>query len=315
MYKYSRAIVQPRSVAQLELNKPRWSSPPSACHGDGAPSSRVTKETSCYSSDQRILDRIDHRADEQPRYSFTNSEQFFSNCEAFDNLSLHFRRPPYDGAQYGRTALGSTLVSLDLYRLPIPGPLGTCASRQTPQTMPATSLADETNIGRTTLQCAQQYNNYMGERQYFHQYWKVERDIVSIIDRIGASDNISINTQFRSSHAPVTVTMTDPITDDLVLENDEDIVGSSGSREEEDALRHLIEHYELSPELKELKKRSGRSADEGYTPFSWVYCALSFLERSSSGTGSTDVDDEEESCRNTRCREFGVLTNKQQVLV
>nr|CAD7413083.1 unnamed protein product [Timema poppensis] len=28
---------------------------------------------------------------------------------------------------------------------------------------------------------------------------------------------------------------------------------------------------------------------------------------------STDVDDEEESCRNTRCREFGVLTNKQQI--
>nr|CAD7266969.1 unnamed protein product [Timema shepardi] len=41
----------------------------------------------------------------------------------------------------------------------------------------------------------------------------------------GTSVNISINTQFSSSLTPVKVTMTDPITDDLVLGNDEDIVG------------------------------------------------------------------------------------------
>nr|CAD7590024.1 unnamed protein product [Timema genevievae] len=54
---------------------------------------------------------------------------------------------------------------------------------------------------------------------------------------------------FSSSRAPVKVTMTNPITNDLVLGNDEDIVGSPGSREEEYALRHFIEQYELSPEL------------------------------------------------------------------
>ncbi|CAG2054000.1 unnamed protein product [Timema podura] len=67
--------------------------------------------------------------------------------------------------------------------------------------------------------------------------------------RTRASVNISINTQFSSSRAPVNVTMTDPITNDLVLGNDEDIVGSPGSREEEYALPHFIKQYELSPEL------------------------------------------------------------------
>nr|CAD7579053.1 unnamed protein product [Timema californicum] len=62
-----------------------------------------------------------------------------------------------------------------------------------------------------------------------------------------ANVNISINTQFSSSRAPVKVTMTDPITDDLVLGNDEDTVGSPGSRE--DVLHPFIEQYELSPEL------------------------------------------------------------------
>nr|CAD7447246.1 unnamed protein product [Timema bartmani] len=79
--------------------------------------------------------------------------------------------------------------------------------------------------------------------------WVVMGPLLGLEVEQGASVNISINTQYSSSRAPMKVTMTGPITDDLVLGNDEDIVGSPGSREGEEVLRHFIEQYELPPEL------------------------------------------------------------------
>nr|CAD7413003.1 unnamed protein product [Timema cristinae] len=89
------------------------------------------------------------------------------------------------------------------------------------------------------------------------------------------------------SHAPVKVTMTDPISDDLVLGNDEDIVGSPGSPEgqqergcEKNKTKNSLRaNYRKGLKKIAASKRSGRSADEVYTPSSWVCCALSFLER------------------------------------
>lgn len=69
------------------------------------------------------------------------------------------------------------------------------------------------------------------------------------------------------------MTMTDPITIDFDLRNDEDTVGSSSSREEQDALRHFIEQYKLSPELWNptnpmyLKKAARNSALDLLIPF------------------------------------------------